>query len=102
MRLHEDAGLALVGVAQVLARLDRLGKALFQGVGLGDAHAVGAVPAEIGQAVGHRTLQTVHRLGNHLSQRELARALRAREDHRVGKVLVRQHLAQGVNDFGIA
>ena len=34
MRLHQDAGFALVGVAQVLARLDGFGKALLQRVGL--------------------------------------------------------------------
>ncbi len=102
MRLDEDARFALVGIAQVLARLDGLGKALLQRVGLGDANAVGAMAAEIGQAVGDGPLQTVHRLRNHLSQRELARALRAGEDHRVRKVLVRQHLAQRVHHLGVA
>ena len=102
MRLHEDARLALVGIAQVLARFDRLGEAGLQVVGLGDAHAVGAVSAEVGQAVSRWTLQAVHRLGDHLRQRELARALRPREDHRMGKAIVRQHLADGVNDVGIA
>jgi hypothetical protein len=37
-----------------------------------------------------------------LTQRELTGALRAREDYGVRKVFVRQHLAQGVNYFGIA
>ena len=40
MGLHEQASVALVGLAQVLARFHRLGKALFQRVGLGDADAV--------------------------------------------------------------
>ncbi len=102
MRLHQDASLALVSVAQVLARLDRLGETSFQVVGLGDANAVGTMSAELRQAVSRRTLQTVHRLGNHLRQRELARALRSRQDHRMRKAIVRQHLADGVNDFGVA
>src|ERR1019366_1879311 len=52
--------------------------------------------------VGERPLQTVHRFRNHLTQRELAGALRPREDYGVREVFVRQHLAQGVNHFGIA
>ncbi len=61
-----------------------------------------AVAAEVGQAVGHRTLQAVHRLGDHLSERELPCPLRPGKNQRMGKVLVRQHLAQRVHRLGIS
>ncbi len=102
MGLHEEAGLALVGLAQVLPRLDCLGKALFQRVGFGDADAVGAPSAEIRQAVTERPLQTVHRFRNHLTERKFARALRAGKNHGMGKVIVREHLPQGVHCFFVA
>ena len=102
MRLDEDAGLALVGIAQVLARLHRFGKALFQRIGFGDANAVRASAAEVRQTVGDGALQAVHRLGHHLSERELPCSLRPGKNQRMGKVLVRQHLAQRVHRLGIA
>ncbi len=102
MRLHEDASLAFIGVAQVLSHLDCLGKTALQVVRPSDANAVGTMPAEVRQPVGRRPLQTVHRLGDHLRQRELARALRPRQDHGMGKAIMREHLADGVNHVGIA
>ena len=71
-------------------------------VGFGNAHAVGAMAAEVGQAVAERALQAVHGLGHHLAERVLTRTLRSREDHRMRKVLARQHLAQRVDGLGIA
>ena len=102
MGLHEQASVALVGLAQVLARFHRLGKTLFQSVGLGDADAIGAMAAEIRQPAGERLLQTVHRFRNHLTERELAGTLRSRKDYGVREVFARQHLAQGVDHIGIA
>ncbi len=101
MRLHEDASLFLVGLAQVFARLDGFSEAGLQVVGLGDASAICAMTAEIRQAVSDRPLQTVHRFRNHLTERKLPRSRRAGQDQRMRKVFVGQHLPQRVNRFGV-
>ena len=49
--LDEDAGLALVGVAHVVAGCDGFGDQGFKIGGGGDAGAVGALAAEVGQTV---------------------------------------------------
>jgi len=102
MRLDEDASFFLVGVAQMFASLDGFGEAIFEGVGLGNANAVGAMAAEIRQAIGHGPLQAVHRFRNHLTDCELARARWAGEDQCVRKVVMRKHLPQRVNRLGVA
>jgi len=49
--LDEDAGLALVGFAEAFAGFDGFSHAGFKVGGIGDAEAVGAEAAEVGQAV---------------------------------------------------
>ena len=85
MSLDEDAGLALVGFAHVVAGLDGFGDHGFKIGGTGNAGAVGARAAEVGQAVGFCGVQAVDGLGQHEGQRIFARAAGAGEDERVGK-----------------
>ena len=92
--LDEDAGLALVGVAQLVAGGDGLGDQGFKVGGVGDAGAVGADAAEVGQAVGFGGVEAVDGLGQHQGQRVLARAARAGQDERVGKALRADALAE--------
>ena len=102
MRLNEDAGFALVGFAQIFAGLDGFGKTRIEVGGLRDARAVRTVPAEVGQTIGDRPFQAIHGLGEHEGKRVLAGTCRSGEDHRVWKVLTREHIAQAMNDFRIA
>ena len=95
MGLNEDAGLALVAFAQILAGFHGFGKALIECIGLGNSLAVAAAPAEVGQAIfGEGPLQAVHGLGNHLRQGELSRAARAGKNDGVGQMIAGDHLAQ--------
>ncbi len=75
--------------------------ARFQVVGLGDAHAVLALAAEIRKLAGRRR-EAVHRPGEHLRQRVLAGALGPGKDDGVGEAVARQHAAEAVNDAAIA
>ena len=99
MGLDEDAGLALVGFAQVFAGGDGFGHALFEVGGVGDAGAVGAAAAEIGQAVGFRGVEAIDGLGQHQRQRVFACSARAGQDQRMGKTAGAHALAQ-VRDGG--
>ena len=47
-------------------------------------------------------VQTIHRLRQHQRQRVLARSLPARQHDRMRKMLARQHVAQPMDNFGIA
>ena len=69
MGLDEDAGLALVGVAHVIARADGFVDERFEIGGFGDARAVGADAAKVGQAVGFGGLEAVDGLGQHERER---------------------------------
>ena len=85
MGLDEDARLALVGFAQVVAGGDGFGDSVFEVGGVGDAGAVGADAAEVGQAVGFGGVEAVDGLGEHQRQRVFARAARAGQDEEWGK-----------------
>ena len=69
--LDENAGLALVGVAQLLAGFNGLGHQCIQVGGERNARAVGALAAEVGQAVALHGFKAVDRLGQHQRQRVL-------------------------------
>lgn len=99
MRLDEDAGFALVGLAEVVAGGHGGFDQLFKVAGAADAGAVGAGAAEVGQAVGQRLLEAVHGLGEHDGHRVLAGAAGAGQDERVGKAAGAHALAQ-VRDGG--
>ena len=99
--LDENARFLLVGLAQALAGLDGGGAAGFQVVGFGDAHAIAAASAEIGEPA-RRRRKAIHRLGQHLRQGVLAGTVGPGEDDGVGKAVARQHAAQAVNDLAIA
>ena len=47
-------------------------------------------------------VQTIHGAGQHQSQRVFARTVRARQNDRLGKAVARQHLAQAMDDVGVA
>ncbi len=85
MGLHEDARLALVGVAHVVAGGDGLGDERVEVGGGGDARAIAANAAEVGQAIGFCGVEAVDGLGQHEGERVFARAARAGEDHGVGE-----------------
>ena len=102
MRLDEQAGVALVGLAQVLARRHGFGEARCQVVGLADAQAVGARPQKSGRPSLERALEAVERLGRHLRQLVFPRAARSRQDDGVRQAIARQHLAQAKDGFGVA
>ena len=61
--LDEDASVALVGLAKVFAGGDGLGYALLEVGSAGDAEAVAAAAAEVGQVVGLGGVEAVDGLG---------------------------------------
>jgi len=85
--LNEDAGLALVGVAHLLACFDGFGDASFKVGGVVDACAVQARAAEVGQAVRLGGLEAVDGFRQHQSEGVLARAARSSQDERLWKTL---------------
>ncbi len=101
MRLHKQPRLFLVGFAQVLARLDGLGKARIQIVRLRNPGAVRAFAAEIRQPVGRGRGQAVQSLRQHQRQRVLPRSVPPREHHSMRKMVARQHIAQAMNRFRV-
>ena len=102
MGLDEEAGLFLVRVTQVFARLDGFGEAGVEVFGLRYASAVRTASAEIGQAINGRSFQAVHGAGEHQSQRVLARSVSAGKNDGVRKAFERQHLAQAMDGFRVA
>ena len=102
MGLDEDAGLALVGVAHIVAGLDGFGHQGFKIGGAGNAGAVGARAAEVGQAVGFGGIEAVDGLGQHQRQRVFARAARAGKDERMGKSLGANRLAEMGDGWRVA
>ena len=83
--LDEDAGFALVGVAEVVTGGDGFSNALFEVVGVGDAQAVAAEAAEVGESIGLSGLEAVDGLGEHEGQGVFARASGTGEDEGMGK-----------------
>ena len=102
MRLNEDARLALVGLAQIVAGLDGFSDSIFEICGLGDAGAVGAAATEVGQAVGFCWFEAVDCLGEHESERVFACAARAGQDHGVRKAAGADAFAQVRDRGGVA
>ena len=99
VRLDEDARLALVGFAQIVAGVDGFIDKCFEVGGGCDADAVGADAAEIGQAIGLGGPETVDGLGEHEGERVFACAARTGQDHGVGKAAGTNAFAQ-VRDGG--
>ncbi len=105
--LDQDAGVFLVGLAQVFAGEDRCGHMLFQIGGRGDADAVGAVAAEAGEglAVGPQVTGLALALdghGEHEGEGIFACAGRAGEDERVGQAAGGDGGAQRFDGRGVA
>jgi len=92
--LDEDAGLALVGVAHLLAGGNGFRDALFQICRVGDASAVRAFAAEVGQAVRFGGMEAVDGLRQHQRQRVFARSARPGQDERLRKAPGANALAQ--------
>ncbi len=99
MGLHEDARLALVGVAHVIAGGNGFGHERVEVGGRGDARAVAANAAKVGQAIGFCGIEAVDGLGQHEGERVFARAARAGQDHGVRKTAGAHAFAQ-VRDGG--
>ena len=103
MGLNKDPRFFLVGVAEIFACFDGFGETSFEIIRLGDADAIGARRrrnrAEPSVRVGG---EAIHRPRQHQRERVLARAARAGEDYGLGKAVVRQHLAQAIDDLRIS
>ena len=102
MRLDEDAGFALVGFAKVIAGGNGFFDERFEIGRLGDARAVWADAAKVGQPVGLSGVEAVDGLGQHQRERVLARAARSGEDERVRKAARAHTLAQMRDGCGVA
>ena len=76
------------------ADVDGLGYELFEICGVGDAGAVAADAAEVGEAVGFGGLEAVDGFGEHQRQGVFTRAARAGEDERMRETLRADSLAQ--------
>lgn len=99
VRLDKDARFAFVNFAEVFAGSDGL---IDQGVevgGLGDARAVGADAAEVGQAAGLRLLKAVDRLSQHEREGVFSGAAGAGQDERV-RESARAHTLAQMRDGG--
>ncbi len=97
--LDEDARFAFVGVAHVVAGTDGFVHQRVEIGGRGDARAIGADAAKVGQAVGFGRLEAVDGLGQHKRQSVFARATRPRKDERMRETVGAHALAQ-VRDGG--
>ena len=93
--LDEDAGLALVGLAQCFAGFHGCGHQGFKVRCVGDARAVGADAAEVGQPVGFGRVEAVERLRQHERQRVFTSAFGAlaevRDGLRVAEKILEAH-----------
>src|ERR1017187_8504197 len=96
MRLDQDARIALVGVAHLLACRDGLGDTLFQVGRVADPFAVPAMAAKIRKTIAFSRLQAVHRPRQHQRQRVLARSARPSKDRRWRKAPGPDALAQSL------
>ena len=100
MGLDEQPRFFFFGFLQAFACFSCLGAARIKIFELTDPSAIGAFAAEIGQP--DRWFKTIHRARDHGRERVLARAGRSGKYDCMRKAVVRQHLANAVNDFGIA
>ena len=94
VRLNEDASLALIRFAQIVACGHGFFHQRFEVGGGGDADAIRAGSAEVGQAVGLRGPEAIHCLGKHQGERIFSRAAGAGQDHRVREPAGAHALAQ--------
>ena len=85
--LDEDAGIFFVGFAEVVAGGDCFGDEVVKVLGGGDAVAVAAEAAEVGEAVGLGGLEAVDGFGEHEREGVFACAFGSGEDERAGKSL---------------
>ncbi len=102
VRLDEDARFAFVGFAKIFAGGHGFVDERFEVCRLGDARAVRADAAEIGQAVSFDGVEAVDGLGEHERERVFARAAGPSEDERVRKSARAQTFAQVRDGGGIA
>ncbi len=92
--LDQDAGFALVGIAQVFAGRDGFRDEFFEVCGIADPRAVAAPSAEVGQAAGFSGIEAVDHLGQHQREGVFSRAARSGQDERMGKAPRAHGLAQ--------
>ena len=102
MGLDEDAGLLFVGFAEVVAGVDGLGDQLVEIGGVGDAGAVAADAAEVGEAVGLGRLEAVDGLGEHEGEGVFACAAGAGQDEGVRETLGADGFAEMRDRGGVA
>ena len=100
MGLDEQPRFFFFGFLQAFACFSCLGAARIKIFELTDPSAIGAFAAEIGKP--GRRVEAIHRARDHGCQRVFTRPGRSRKDDCMRKAVVRQHLANAVNDFGIA
>src|SRR5580704_7587874 len=89
MGLQKNPRLFFVGLTQIFARVYRFSETCIQVLREPNASAVGAMSAEVGQAIGNWTLQTIHGARHHERKHVLPRSLGARKDHGMRKVIAR-------------
>ncbi len=94
VRLDQDAGFFLVGLAQIVPCRHRFRNPLLKIGRVANAGAVAAHAAKVRQPVGFGRLQAIHRLGEHQGQRVFARTPRPGKNQRMGKPLRAHRLAQ--------
>src|SRR5579863_5714603 len=102
MRLHEEASFFLVSLAQIFASFHSFSETSIKIFGLCDASAVCAPATEIWQAIGDDRRQTIHGLRQHERKRIFTRTLRPGKNHGLREALTGQHIAQAMDDVGVA
>jgi hypothetical protein len=100
--LDEDAGFFFVDFAEVVAGSEGLGDASFEVFRLGDAGAVGALAAVVGEAVGFGGGEAVYEASVHEGEGVFARATAAGEDDGLGNALVEDALAEALHSSRVA
>ena len=103
MRLHENSRLFLVGLAQILAGLDRLGETRVQILQpsrcVCSSSSVHRSRGGRRWSLACRPLQAIHSAGQHERERVLAGSMGARKNDRMREVIAREHLAQARGRF---
>jgi len=106
VRLDEDARLALVGFAEVVAGVEGCGDAGVEIGGLADAFAVAADAAVIGKAAGFAAwlggVEAVDELGEHERESVFAGSAGPGEDDRLWDALVLDAFAQALDGARVA
>ena len=67
-----------------------------------DRDTVGALAAEVGQPILHSGRKAIQSLRQHERECVFARTCGTSQNHRLGKVIPRQHVTQAMDDVGIA